>query len=49
MVQTETAMQAYNEYWVNSHIPYAEYMWIVVIILLAILALWQARTFVSKF
>lgn len=49
MVQTEAAMQAYHEYWVNSPIPYSEYIWMVVIVVLAIIALWQARTFVSKF
>lgn len=49
MVQTEAAMQAYHEYWINSPIPYSEYIWMVVIIVLAIIALWQARTFVSKF
>ena len=42
-------MEAYNSYWANSFIPEANVMWIVLILILAIVALWQARTFVSKF
>lgn len=49
MVQTQAAMEAYNAYWVNSPVPAAEVMWMVVILIVAILALWQARTFVSQF
>ncbi len=49
MTQTAVALEAYNAYWVNSFIPSADIMWIVFILILAIVALWQARTFVSKF
>lgn len=49
MVQTQAAMDAYNAYWVNSPLPAADVLWMVVIIIVAILALWQARTFVSQF
>lgn len=49
MVQSAAAIEAYNEYWVNSFIPEADIMWMVLILILAVIALWQARTFVSKF
>ena len=49
MVQTAAAMEAYNAYWANSFIPRADIMWMVLILILAVIALWQARTFVSKF
>jgi len=49
MVQTAAAMEAYNAYWANSIIPAGHTMWMVLILLLAVIALWQARTFVSKF
>lgn len=49
MVQTAAAMEAYNAYWANSFIPGAEMMWMVLILVLAVIALWQARTFVSQF
>ncbi|BAW28855.1 MAG: hypothetical protein ACHQXK_03865 [Methanosarcina thermophila] len=49
MTQTAVALEAYNNYWANSFIPAADIMWIVFILILAIVALWQARTFVSKF
>ena len=49
MVQTAAAMEAYNLYWENSVIPQADIMWMVLILILAVIALWQARTFVSKF
>ena len=49
MVQTEAAMEAYNAYWVNSPLPAAGVLYMVLILIIAILALWQARTFVSKF
>ena len=42
-------MEAYNAYWANSFIPAGDIMWMVLILVLAIIALWQARTFVSKF
>lgn len=42
-------MEAYNAYWAKSFIPDAKIMWMVFILILAIIALWQARTFVSKF
>ncbi|WP_164888474.1 hypothetical protein [Methanosarcina sp. MSH10X1] len=49
MTQTAMAMEAYNAYWANSFLPAAHIMWMVLILMLAIVALWQARTFVSKF
>jgi len=49
MVQTAAAMEAYNTYWANSFIPSGDVMWMVLILVLAVVALWQARTFVSKF
>jgi hypothetical protein len=49
MVQTEAAMEAYNAYWLNSPLPAADVLWMVVILVIAIVALWQARTFVSQF
>jgi hypothetical protein len=49
MVQTQAAMEAYNAYWVNSPLPAADVLWMVVILVIAIVALWQARTFVSQF
>jgi hypothetical protein len=49
MVQTVAAMEAYNAHWANSFIPRAEILWIILILILAVIALWQARTFVSKF
>ncbi len=49
MVQTAAAMEAYNAYWADSFIPKADIMWIILILVLAVIALWQARTFVSKF
>ncbi|MFA0822934.1 MAG: hypothetical protein ACC612_08585 [Methanomethylovorans sp.] len=49
MVQTAVAMEAYNRYWANSYLPSAEVLWMVVILIVAVVALWQARTFVSKF
>ncbi len=49
MVQTEAALEAYNAYWANSFIPAANIMWMVLILVLAIIALYQARTFVSQF
>jgi hypothetical protein len=49
MVQTAAAMEAYNAYWANSFIPEGKIMWMVLILILAVIALWQARTFVSKF
>lgn len=42
-------MEAYNAYWANSFVPAGEVMWMVLILVLAVLALYQARTFVSKF
>ncbi len=50
MVQTAAALEAYNAYWANSFIPAGgDIMWMVFILILAVIALWQARTFVSKF
>jgi hypothetical protein len=49
MVQTAAAMEAYNAYWANSIIPAGHTTWMILILILAVIALWQARTFVSKF
>lgn len=49
MVQTAAAMEAYNAYWTNSVIPAGDIMWMILILVLAVIALWQARTFVSEF
>ncbi|MFV8414702.1 hypothetical protein [Methanosarcina mazei] len=49
MVQSEAAIEAYNEYWANSFIPGADIMWMVLILVLAVIALWQARIFISQF
>ncbi|HII80205.1 MAG TPA: hypothetical protein HA261_07390 [Methanosarcina sp.] len=49
MTQTAAALEAYNAYWANSIIPHGNVLWMVFIIVLAVIALWQARTFVSKF
>ncbi|MDY9927543.1 MAG: hypothetical protein AB9861_08170 [Methanosarcina sp.] len=49
MVQSAAAIEAYNAYWANSFIPAADIMWMVLILILAVIALWQARTFVSQF
>jgi len=48
-MQTEAAQAAYNEYFANGIIPGSDIAYIVVILLVAGLALWQARVFVSKF
>jgi len=49
MTQTAAALEAYNTYWANSFIPSADVLWMVLILILAVIALWQARTFVSEF
>jgi hypothetical protein len=49
MTQTAIALEAYNAYWANSFIPAADIMWMVFILILAVIALWQARNFVSQF
>ncbi|WP_292388026.1 hypothetical protein [Methanosarcina sp. UBA5] len=49
MTQTAAALAAYNAYWAKSFIPEANILWMVLILILAIVALWQARIFVSKF
>ncbi|MDD2440245.1 MAG: hypothetical protein PHD41_08610 [Methanosarcinaceae archaeon] len=49
MAQTEAAMEAYNAYWANSFLPAAEILWMILILILALIALYQARTFVSQF
>ena len=49
MTQTAAALEAYNTYWANSVIPAGDVLWMVFILVLAVIALWQARIFVSKF
>ena len=48
MVQSEIAMEAYNSYW-NGVVPASNVTWMVMILVIASIALWQARTFVHKF
>lgn len=47
--QSASAMEAYHEFWANALLPYSEYLWMAVILVIALTALWQARIFVSKF
>ncbi|MDR2944385.1 MAG: hypothetical protein LBU81_04800 [Methanosarcinales archaeon] len=49
MVQTEAAMEAYNIFWADSLVPYSEYMWMIAILVISLLALWQARVFIKDF
>jgi len=49
MTQTAVALEAYKAYWANSFIPAADILWMVLILILAVIALWQARNFVSEF
>ena len=49
MTQTAVALEAYKAYWASSFIPSAEIMWMILILILALVALWQARKFVSEF
>lgn len=49
MVQTQAAIDAYNAYWAKSFIPDANIIWMVLILILAMLALYEARRFVSRF
>lgn len=49
MVQTEAAMAAYNEYFITAPIPSPEYAWQILALVLALLSLWQARVWVTKF
>jgi hypothetical protein len=48
-MQTEIAQAAYNDYFASGIIPASDIAYIVVILVVAGLALWQARSFVSKF
>lgn len=47
--QSASAMEAYHEFWSSALLPYSEYLWMIVILAIALAALWQARVFVSKF
>ncbi|KXS43950.1 MULTISPECIES: hypothetical protein [Methanohalophilus] len=49
MVQTEAAMEAYDAYFANAYVPAADYVWPAVVLIIAFLAIWQARTWVSNF
>ncbi|WP_199724086.1 hypothetical protein [Methanohalophilus sp. RSK] len=44
-----TQMEAYTAFFGSSHVPAGEYVWMLVVLVIAFLALWQARTWVSKF
>lgn len=48
MVQTQVAMEAYNEMWAGI-VPAADITWMIFIILLGIAALYMARRFVTEF
>ncbi|WNY29128.1 hypothetical protein MmiEs2_13440 [Methanimicrococcus stummii] len=48
MVQTEAAMEAYNEMWAGI-VPAADITWMILIIILGIAALYMARKFVTEF
>lgn len=48
MAQSEAAMAAYYSYW-NGPVPASEIMWMVVALIIAAIALWQARTFARRF
>ncbi|WNY25535.1 hypothetical protein [Methanolapillus millepedarum] len=49
MPQTEIAMEAYNALWAAGYVPHSSYVWMIFIIIIGIIALYQARTFISKF
>ncbi|WP_338099169.1 hypothetical protein [Methanolapillus africanus] len=49
MPQTEAAMEAYNALWAAGYVPYSSYVWMIFIVIIGILALYQARKFVTKF
>ncbi|WP_406657328.1 hypothetical protein V7O62_01885 [Methanolobus sp. ZRKC2] len=48
MAQSEAAIEAYNSYW-GGFVPASEIMWMVVILIICAIALWQARAFVHEF
>ncbi|WNY23707.1 hypothetical protein MmiHf6_10210 [Methanimicrococcus hongohii] len=48
MVQTEAAMEAYNEMWAGI-VPAADITWMIFIIIIGIAALYMARRFVTEF
>ena len=50
-IQNDLMVAYYGEAWdmTNAPIPAAEYVWIAAVIIIAVIALWQARTFVSQF
>ena len=47
--QSAVAMEAYDAFWAGSILPASNVLWMAVILVIALAALWQARTFVSKF
>ncbi|WNY26431.1 hypothetical protein [Methanolapillus ohkumae] len=49
MTQTQAAMEAYNALWAAGYIPYSSYFWMILIVILGIIALYEARTFITKF
>jgi hypothetical protein len=46
---SEAAAAAYHDYFANGVVPASDVMYIVVILAVAGLALWMARTFVARF
>jgi hypothetical protein len=41
-------MEAYNAFW-GGPVPYADVMWMICILVISLLALWQARVFIKDF
>ncbi|MBO4302572.1 hypothetical protein J5839_04425 [Methanosarcinaceae archaeon] len=48
-MQTEAALAAYSDMWADAVIPYSEYLWMIIIIITALSALYMARRFVTTF
>ncbi len=44
-----TEMDAYLGFFESSYIPAGEYVWLALVLVIALLAIWQARTWVSNF
>jgi hypothetical protein len=48
-MQSQAAVDAYNAYFAGGLFPNSELVFTIVVLAVAAFALWQARTFVSKF
>ncbi|SDW64516.1 hypothetical protein [Methanohalophilus halophilus] len=44
-----TQMEAYTAFFDSAYVPAGEYVWLFVVLAIAFLAIWQARTWVSNF